>query len=641
MVHAAFALVFVAAPVAAWLIRRSLAWVVAAFVAGFAVSGALVSASNGWGYRWTWLSLELLLVVTLLVVLSAAWWTRPRDDRSRASLKLQFLAVGVPMLVIGAGVLISRLVTAPSSGMFTGVGFMLRRIYAEDNAKWMDFTSRLVQGDGIAQSDAMGGPLQLLLVPVADVLAAVSYAFLGGLNEVFVMVNTVIYGQFFLVILSPIVLAPIAEKTFRSSVGNRPVPAPLVWAGALVIAVASLAVSGLGHLTLQFSFLVTGLWVASFLVQASTTVRSLTSLAMVPVFFVWFPLAPISLLIVAVAVVVGIGSVIRLRSRAPWVLIVLWVFVLIVSVPELLSVTDFLIDSTSLDAAGLVSGVTGGIVAAVKVPALSLLTSQGGTESVNPLLGGLAAVAVVGAVAFVKKSEGSESAKSSWLRYGPLAALVAYGTALSVSGTWWAGDGPNYGAVKTSFLVAVVVTAVTVPLALRLLDTDSVRTGVVQWAAIGAVVFLLATDGILPRAVVYASPEQWPDAAGEDRGYWWPAEVKTQADQPISSLPIACSFRIDQTAAPSVLPDGQPMYACTRLLAGMNGADYEALPLVNWARREWYTNEPSWDQEYAGLSSLPEDLKARNFILLDYNKNVIGLEPMNSFLSRYKPPWAE
>ena len=73
----------------------------------------------------------------------------------------------------------------------------------------------------------------------------------------------------------------------------------------------------------------------------------------------------------------------------------------------------------------------------------------------------------------------------------------------------------------------------------------------------------------------------------------------------------------------------------------MNGADYEALPLVNWARREWFTNEPAWDPEYAGLSSLPEDLRAKDFILLDFNKDVIGLEPMNGLLERFKPPWAQ
>ena len=67
----------------------------------------------------------------------------------------------------------------------------------------------------------------------------------------------------------------------------------------------------------------------------------------------------------------------------------------------------------------------------------------------------------------------------------------------------------------------------------------------------------------------------------------------------------------------------------------------EALPLVTWARREWFTNEAAWDPEYPGLSSLADDLKARNFILLDYNKNVIGLEPMTGFLQRFKPPWAQ
>jgi hypothetical protein len=518
----------------------------------------------------------------------------------------------------------------------------MRRIYAEDNAKWLDFTSRLVQGEPIAQSDPMGGPLQIFLVPIADVLAAVSTVFLGGINEVFVMSNTVIYGQFALVAFAALALAPIAERGFVSTQGDRRLPVPLIWVGVTVLVIASMAASGLGHITLQFTFVVVGFWVAAYLVDAPNTIKSLASLAMVPLFFVWFPMAPISAVVALLAVVAGARLILRRSASTPWVLVGLWVVTVALVASDLLRVVRFLGDNAFADAAAQV-GAAGAVTAGVVVRSLNLnlLLSQGGTEQATAISAGLAAVGALGAALFLNKATPVTSGTQNFVRYGPVLLVVLYAAVLSVSGSWLAGDGPNYGALKLTYLATFVVAAVSLPLALRLIDMNSVRASAPQWVALGGVGFLLVVDGVAPRAAIYASPQQWPSVTGENRGYWWPAEVKTQAEQPISSLPVACAFWFDQTKAPTVIPDGQPMYACTRILSGMNGADYEALPLVNWARREWFTNEPAWDPEYAGLISLPEELRSQDFILLDFNKQVIGLEPMNGLLSRFKPPWAQ
>jgi len=641
MVHAAFALAFIAIPIGAWIIRRSISWVSVSLIAGLSLAGALVSATIDWGFRWTWTLLELLTLSVFLVVLLLAWLTRPSKGE-RPTLGPQFMAIGLPMLIVAAGIVFSRVVSASSSGLFTGVGFFMRRIYAEDNAKWLDFSSRLVQGEPIVQSDSMGGPLQLFLIPIADFLTAISYLFLGGLNEVFVMSNSVIYGQFGLAVLAAVALAPIAERYFASRHGELRLPAPLIWVGIGILTIASLAASGLGHLTLQFTFIVIAFWVAAFLVEAPRTIRSLASLAVVPLFFVWFPMAPVSAIVAVAAIVLAVLMLVRRDFRISWVLIVMWIGTIALSAPNLLWVLRFLTDNASATATASLGGA-GGLVAGVMANDLNLnfLASQGGTEQATAISSALAAAGAIGAALFLQRETAGQRRWNVVSRYAPALVLVLYAAGLSVSGSWWAGEGPNYGALKTTYLVTFVIMAASIPLALRLIDAQAVRVNAPQWVAIGGVGFLLTVDGIAPRAAIYASPQQWPSIVGEDRGYWWPAEVRTQAEQPISSLPIACTFWFDTTLPPTVRPDGQPMYACTRILSGMNGADYEALPLVNWARREWFTNEAAWDPEYAGLSSLPEDLRTRNFILLDFNKNVIGLEPMNGFLSRFKPPWAQ
>jgi hypothetical protein len=117
--------------------------------------------------------------------------------------------------------------------------------------------------------------------------------------------------------------------------------------------------------------------------------------------------------------------------------------------------------------------------------------------------------------------------------------------------------------------------------------------------------------------------------------------VRTQAIQDIANNPVGCAFYPQGARVPTALPEGQIAYSCTRILTGLAGADSTALPLVNWLRREWFTNTAAWDQEYPGLLTIPEDIRQRKLILMNELKNVVGLETVQYFMDRQKPAWAQ
>ena len=94
-------------------------------------------------------------------------------------------------------------------------------------------------------------------------------------------------------------------------------------------------------------------------------------------------------------------------------------------------------------------------------------------------------------------------------------------------------------------------------------------------------------------------------------------------------------------ALPTVLKDGQRMYACTRILAGLSGMDSTAQGLVDYQRREWLTNEAAWLNEYPNLQLLPPEVRAKQLILISGNNDVLGLESIDRLMQRYKPEWAQ
>ena len=662
---AALLALYVALPVLTWIRVRSLAWTVVAIAGAGAAAGAMVNFVIDRGVELTRVQLQFILLAVLGVVFVLSL---VRPWRGKAPISRQVLAVLLPSGLLLAGFLIITMRWTEEFAFLRPVSFLIGQATAEDNSKWLDFTAQWASGGGIDQPVPLGGPLQLYLTFVGTLLAVVSQVVLGGFNEVAVAANAVVYGQFGLAMMMPFAFAPMAEAKFAAagsadgSVGARGriprgfIPLPGLWAGMLVLVVVSLAVVTYGHLTLQFTFLVAGLWVATFLSGSRVPrARLVTSLAAAASMTVWLPLNVIAIIIVVTWLVLYISRWARFGARSvDWWGAALLIVVAVGVFEPVVSSMVYLLFASSGAAVPVLAGGLGGVGAAgvaasvgvAAVPALAdsiLFAATGGTEVAGPLLMGAAAISALAAsVVVTRQPVGNRLA--AYRNFAPLGVFVFIALSIYVLDAYATGSAPNYGSMKFTFMVVSIALATTLPLAILALDP---RAGfgmtVSRWIAVAGVVLLLAVDSLLPRAIAQVRPDKWspPIPFNNTSGsYWYPAEVNGRADQPIESNPIACvylpqGYPVPTAIVPSGLSDAQRVYACTRQLAGLGGLDAEAQPVVDWLRREWLTNTPAWSDVYDGLASLPDEVLDRTVILLDDGSNVSGVETLRSLLGRF------
>lgn len=632
---------------------RSLAWTVIMVTASVSVFGVLVNFLIDRGHDWTRGQLQLVLLGALLAVAALAFLRPAQRD---APLRRQALAIGVPVLALGLFIVNMWFRWTDVAGFLHPVDFLMGHMVAEDNAKWLDFTAQYAAGNPIVQGVPMGGPLQLVLVFVGTAMAVLSQLMLGGYNEVAVAANTVVFGEFFMVIIAPLALAPLAEAWFRRPIpgggGRRArIPWPLLWLGALVLVTATLVVIPYGHLTFQYTALVGALWCTTFLAQSKVPrARLLTSLAVAATMTVWVPLN-----VLAVFIIVGwLGFLVARGVRLGWKAsdplgIVLIVLVAIGLWEPVRSSLAYLLATAGESASGaVIGGAARGVAATLgRIPGLgglgfgidesSLFAAGGGTETTGPILAILAGAAVLAAAVVVGRQG---TGRLPYARLIAVGSLAGYTALIAVLDQWSTGDGPHYGALKLTFLTAMVLLACCAPVGLLLLDPQASRMTLARWAGLSAVVFLLIVDTVLPRSVVSLRPQQWsPDVAfTNEQSNWWPADVREAPVQTIAGNPVGCIYLPPGAIAPSALtdlPDPQRAYACTRLLAGLAGADSTAQPLVDWLRREWLTNTPAWTDVYDGLAAMPQSVRSQPLILMDEASNVIGLQSIDSLLDQY------
>lgn len=654
---ALFLAAYLALPLVTVWRSRSIAWTVVMMAVAVSVAGAFVNFALDLGYLWTRPVLQWLLLLALLVP-AVLTFLLPRHGE--APRRRQLLAVGVPVAALAGviGLITVRFTDVPA--FLTPVSFIMGHAVAEDNAKWLDFAAMLASGMPIEQGVPMGGPLQLILVFVATAMGVVSQVALGGYNQVAVAANTVIYAQFLMVVLVPLAFAPMAESRLRRPVaegraGRTRIPWPLLWTGMLVLAAAVLLVTAYGHLTLQFTMLVSTLWVGVFLVASRVPqARLLTSLVIAAGMTVWLPMNAIAAVVIVGWLVVLVLRLVRgPRVLGDWIGVGLTVAVGIFIWEPMRSSVAFVLGSGQASAMGLVGAMGGGIRAAVGVLAAApgigpvfagldestLFSAGGGTEEATAVLAVMAAVAGLAAAVVASRQE---AGRAAYVRMLPVLLLVGFAVALTVLDQWATGSAPHYGSLKFAFMVTIVVIAAGAPVGMLLIEPRAAAMSLARWAAVAAVVYLLIVDSLLTRSIAAARPEQWspPIPFENPQSYWWPADVNGTGDQPIASSPIACVYLPQGAAAPSgilesQLSDPQRVYACTRQLAGLAGADSTAQPLVDWLRREWLTNTRAWSDVYGYLSAMPDSVLDKPVILLDDGSNVIGLETMRALLERY------
>lgn len=651
----ALLLAYVVLLVLAYARVRSVAWLAITVAGAAGLVGAGINFAMDRGHDFSRPELQWLLLLTTALVAAFAWIPRLGFSGSAPGTlvgrsgdlgwRRQVLAVWLPMLVLVVFFVIVTTWWTEEFAFLRPVSYLMGHSVAEDNSKWLDFTAQWAAGTPIQQAVAMGGPLALFMTFTGTAMAVVSQVSLGGFNEVAVAANSVVYGELLLVVLVLVAFAPLAESRFR---GAR-LPAPLIWAGMLVLSAATLVVMNFGHLTLQFTFLIVGLWSATFLSGLHMRrARLLTSLAAAASMTVWLPLNVAAIVICLGWAGVLLSRGLRFGHRAldPIGLVLL----VVVSAGIFQPVWSSLVYTLAVPSAagqalaGAVRGVSA--VAPFGLADSPLFAATGGTEQVEPLLAVLALASVVAAGVFLAPIAGPLRSSLA-RRMLPVALMAGIGVTIYALDFWVTGSGPHYGSLKFTFMVVIVALATSLPLGLALLDQSAgARMTQLRWIAIGAIVVVLMIDSMLPRAIATARPEHWspPIPFNNTSGsYWWPAEVNGKPTQSIATNPVACVYLPPGATAPSALvpsglSDAQRVYACTRQLAGLSGMDTAAQPIVDWLRREWFTNTAAWGPVYDSLAAMPPEVLAKPVILLDEGSNVIGLESMASLLQRFPKP---
>ena len=623
----AIVLAFLGLLAIAIVIGRRLSIVTLATGLAFGVAGNAVQFTTTLGVGWTARSLQALGLACALAVVLVAWRTRPTGRRG---FQRSVFGILVPAGVLALSFTGLRLLS--DAAPLTAVGYLVNHPQAEDNAKWLHLTSQLAQGTEVTFNGYAGGPLLLFLAMVAAAVSVMSTVLLGGVNEVAVAANSVVIGQYVLLCLAPFALAPLVEGRLRLHRMRRSLPLPAVFLGAGVLVLASAVVTSYGHLSLQWVLLVLVFWSAAFAAERGQALLLGSTLTVVTVASVWIPLNVLGL-------VLAVGAIIWSVRARRGALLAVSLITLAVSTDALVSSTLFLLGfsidfglsgDTGEAGAGGASIISGhGAGDSALTTAASLFTAPGGVEQIAPIVAMLAGAAVL-ATAWSRRP------RVGWT-LAPIGILGGYVLLVQLADAVTTGGAPHYGGHKLVYAVTIAALCSTLPIAISSLGSEKGMTGT-RWAATGIVVFLLMADTMLPRAISALSPKLWPSNAAESPTYWSVAEVRPAADQPISSLPIACLFAPPATEVPSALPLGQESYSCTRLLIGLAGLEGEAGGIDTWLARDWLGQRPTWADAAPSLAGLGPELLDRPVALMTETGGTAGFTTLRALLASSPVP---
>lgn len=629
MLEIALPLAMLGLLVAGVIAPRSNAIGAAVTAAGFGLSGALLQflAVRGWDVSWR--VAQLWLVGTLIGIVAIGLLISRRQMPREHARPWPWLLGGGAALVF----MLSRALAPLDPAPLSSVGYLITRIAAEDNAKWVNASARLI-GDAPLDTWAnVGGPLVLLLTLAGSVIAGASQILYGGVNQVAVAAGAPVMAEHFLVIAAPFALTPLLLGKFLVGGRKRAIPTSVYVVMSIVLMSIITVLVAIGHLTFQYVILTLTLWLATFVRSVQgVPLRTLSSLAVATLAMVWFPLAPISVAVIASGLVTGTYLVLHGSAQRRLGVALLGAFGLGAALlfESLFSSLSFSLGLTA-SSAKFTGGGFG--VSALTLPTFPLFSDPGGSEELTPTLFALGTFGVLGAL-FAFASSGV-SARGILIRFAPIGLLAAFAGSIAILDFWAVGDGPGYGSLKVSFGTLIPILLVTVPLAILAVTSPDANGRVMRFGILGVILVLLSLDTLLPRAVLQAKPSLWPSTA--DSPYWGPAEVRPTGDQPLDRNPVGCVFAPPGAEVPSALPSGQLAYACSRMLSGVAGMSGETAVIVDWELTEWLQNRSLWNDYYVYFTQLPESTRRRTLILMNDDQQVVGLDSLESLLKRYPP----
>lgn len=498
--------------------------------------------------------------------------------------------------------------------LFAGVG---RLAFAEDNAKWLNFSSLVAQGEALNFKDGTGAVLSVALIVAAAVSWLLSTVLLGGVSVPGIAIGATLGLQLALIALMPLALSAVVTKFYGLTDGRSRTGALIgLGAATFVAVIASAAMGTFGHLTLQTVLLLLLFWLATsvYLRMSALHFVILTTIA-ASAALTWLPLPPLSLAIVLTALAV---TALRLRSsRSPRELTALFSLVLLLALTIWLTIPEVEYLSASTQ------------------PSTSthLVFAEGGTMSVKNFEWVLLGFALLGS-SLVLWQRRTRQLSALILHTYPVVLMLGFAAAVLAYDFVIARDGwPHYGSRKLTYLMVMLVISSLLPLAFvgvsRLRKWGSAPLMVST--SIVAVAILLSQS--LNQVSAYSfkrtawtvfETRQSPDHDADD---FWVRQVTppNSAEVAVSSFPIACVMVRDGQIVPGI----NDAYFCTRFLLSLHGTE-------SFSNAMFYPllTGPS-QANLDAMNALPATVKNREVLVIDEHGFAVKRIPMAEFIDLY------
>jgi hypothetical protein len=588
---------------------RSLNIAIAVPLLGILSTGIIIESLNFFGYRWNSNSISLLLIIVISVgAVTAVRETEPPADRVWAR---QFLAVGIPVIGILILITVSRLLAKHQlDGLLTNILY----INSEDNAKWTNVTSLIVQGKSLVISD-IGGVVTTYLVVCARFIKVLFPIF--GLNnsEISVSILTVVCGQLFLMILAPLSLLPLTKLLSPSRYAWKALPG--FWLSSLIIAGGSTAFQSLGQLASQF-VLFLAVYSVCILMTSGANQKSgalrlfIGLLCVVATASAWLPLHLLTAVIPVIAVGVALFPTTKSYDKKVLNFSSKVILALILAAPPI-AIASFQYLTFS------------------KANFQNLLLAGGATNTVNPILNILPICLFI---LIIIRRQTPKTNSAEWMsdlrNYENIAVilLVAMFTIAVIYVDYIRTGSAHYGSLKVQYMCALILIVTMIPIAVAKITTSELPIPgfILAGTCSMLLLFSLSGDVTFTALTTKFRAQQCPEIAIWTKEVNWQAYITdmTLSEKKIVDMPIACGEIVVGKRYWNV---SYGTYLCTRHLVALAGLEKAGGPLVEWQLRA------NWISSINYLRMMPDEVKNRNVLILSAEGKVVGEARVDSYFN--------
>lgn len=527
----------------------------------------------------------------------------------------------IPLVVISISValvlVISRVqASTVIDGLFAGAG---RLAAAEDNAKWINFSSNVAQANLLNFNDGTSGGLAALILITSAFVSYVSEAFFGGINVPGITIQSVLISHNLLLVLAPLAITPAAFSIWGVSAKWEPKLSKFykkcgIGIAGLFSVFAVAAPMAYGHLSFEFILVFLIFW-ATYVVNNRLNSKYLFLISFIgsSVALVWLPLPNFAIVIAATGIVIWLVFSRQRKTMRSYIqgflLVLSATLTLWLSTPML----QYLAHTTAPPQ--LSTAPTGN----QSNSNFDLVVAEGETMVAGKIEFLLLVFCLVGMIFAITKTPNSERFSKSISVY-PIIYLLGYACAVSAYDFYIASEGwPHYGARKLIYGFVCICIAVLLPIVIFLLVQISEKK---QWMSGLALVLIAGTifsSGSFRRSSFLFTIGAWTTFETRNPtpgvGFETWLELASPGNSPstLDNYPILC-VETDKTG---IIVGVTDQYYCSRFLIAMHGLEATGNILLIPE-----LTSPVSDETLANISELAKDIGKSPILEIDKFGNV-------------------